>query len=108
MRQWVKSVLRRLWRLTSPLRRPIFRKLDSYLAAQLQRQLKPMGHDIAEQGVELRDLGLCAENTIRELIRLQLQLEAIQFTTAVPIRQAEEDWMVTAPETAPGKSSQAA
>ena len=108
MRKSIKSVLRGLWRLTSPLRRPIFRKFDASLVEQLQRQLKPVGQIIAEQGIELRELNLCAENTIRELIRLQAQLEAIPFGTTDSFGQTSGDWSVTAPETASGNSSQAA
>ncbi len=108
MRQRIKSVLRRLWRLASPLRRPIVRKFDAYLVERLQRQIKPLAQVVAEQLVQLRELNLCAENTIRELIRLQMQLEAGQLAADPSAGQTQQDWTVIAPEAASGNSSQAA
>ncbi|HVC92948.1 MAG TPA: hypothetical protein VND64_04620 [Pirellulales bacterium] len=108
MRGAIKSVLRWLWRLWSPLRRPFSRKFNAYLAEQLQYQLKPVVQIIAEQNGELRELNLCAENTIRELIRLQEQFEAALLTPDGAFSQSPGDWSVTAPATAPVNSSQAA
>jgi len=102
MRQWIKSALRWLWRLTLPVRRPIYRKFDAYWVEQLQCQLKPLGQVIAQQSVELRELNLCAENTIRELVRLQAQLEAGQFPAADSFPPASGDWSVIAPDAASG------
>jgi len=108
MRGGIKSVLRWLWRLWSPVRRPICRKLNAYLAEQLQLQLKPVREIIAEQAGELRELNLCAESTIRELIRLQEQVEAAQLYGADTFSQSPEDWSLAASGTTPVNSSQAA
>jgi hypothetical protein len=98
----IKTVLRWLWQVWSPVRRPICRKFNAYLADQLQHQLRAVELNIAEQNAELRELNLCAENTIRELIRLQEQLESGQFSVAGTF--SPDDWSASAPV----NSSQAA
>ncbi len=104
MRGGIKTVLRWLWQVGSPVRRPFCRKFNAYFAEQLRHQLRPVELIIADQSAELRELNLCAENTIRELIRLQEQLEAGQFSVAGTFSQSPEDWSPTAPV----NSSQAA
>jgi hypothetical protein len=84
------------------------RKFDTYLATQLQRELRPLVHVASEQLVQLRDLNLCAESTIRELVRLQMQLESGQFAPAMFLGQDAQDWPVISADSTPGNSSHAA
>jgi hypothetical protein len=108
MRQRVKQLLKRLWQITMPLRRPMLRKLDAYLAEQLQRQMRPIVQVVAEQLVQLRELNLCAESTIRELVRLQMQLEAGPLAATDSDAETPQNWSSTSPGAAPRNSSQAA
>ncbi|HEV3002879.1 MAG TPA: hypothetical protein VGX78_00390 [Pirellulales bacterium] len=107
MRKWIKKVLSVPWRMASPLRRPMARRLDAYLAEQLQREMRPLVRAVSEQNVQLRDLNLCAESTIRELVRLQIQLEEGQVAAGFT-GQVAQDWPAIAAETASGDSSHAA
>jgi hypothetical protein len=106
MWQWIENVSGWLWRMGSPLRRPMVRKFDAHVARQLHRQIKPLVQVMSQQLVQLRELNLCAESTIRELLRLQMQLE----TGQVAVETAEEipaDWP-RASQVGPDNPSQAA
>lgn len=82
MKQHVKRIARRLWRLTQPIRRPLVRRLTHFLDERFASQLGPRfarvdaiqhGH-----GELVRDLELLSESMVRELVRLQTQVEAIE------------------------------
>jgi hypothetical protein len=70
MKRLVKRVLKAAWRSTEPLRRPIQYKLENFL----RRALQP-----AEAGL-LGESDVLMDHVIRELVRLQCQVEALQQT----------------------------
>src|SRR5947209_4293380 len=67
MKRLVKSVLKAMWRGTLPLRRPLLRKFEAYLA----RCLRPAERFVTDETNVLMD------HVIRELVRLQRQVEAL-------------------------------
>lgn len=82
MKQHVKRIVRRLWRLTQPVRHPLVRRLTQFLDERFANQLSPrfarvdaiqLGH-----GELVRDLELLSESMVRELVRLQTQVESIE------------------------------
>lgn len=82
MKQHVKRIAGRLWRLTQPIRHPLVRRLTLFLDERFSNQLSPRfarvdaiqrGH-----GELVRDLDLLSESMVRELVRLQTQIESIE------------------------------
>jgi hypothetical protein len=95
----LKRGLKLLWRATFPLRRPLLRKLDSYL--------RPMNHFVAEA----EEMTMVMDHVVRELVHLQRQHEELRETIeelvsrleSPPIECAREDEIVrssTAPRLA--------
>jgi hypothetical protein len=70
MKRIIKYVIKVTCRSTEPIRRPIVRKLESFL----RRALQP-----TESGF-LNETDVLMDHVIRELIRLQCQVEALQQT----------------------------
>jgi hypothetical protein len=103
MKRYLKAILKRLWRLTGPARRPLARKLGLFLAevvrAEVGPQLGAISTTVArveapegplraiEHSVNLArctsdafaaEANLILDSLIREVARLQLQVEALQ------------------------------
>jgi hypothetical protein len=70
MKRLVKRGLKSVWRSTEPLRRPILRKLENFLRRALQS---------TEPGL-LSETDVLMDHVVRELVRLQCQVEALQQT----------------------------
>jgi hypothetical protein len=70
MKRLVKRFLKAIWRSTEPLRRPILFKLEQFI----RRCLQPTEPDQVTESDVLMD------HVVRELIRLQGQVEAVQQT----------------------------
>lgn len=70
MKRLVKRMLKAVWRRTEPLRRPILHKLVSFL----RRALQP-----TESGL-VTETDVLMDHVIRELVRLQYQVDALQQT----------------------------
>lgn len=70
MKSMVKAMLRSLWRLSAPARRPLVRKFDEHALELLGRIPTPPGPP--------PDLDLVLNGVIRELARLQARVELLQ------------------------------
>jgi len=70
MKRLVKRVLKAMWRTTEPLRRPVLSKAEQFL----RRCLQPN-----EPGL-LSETDVLMDHVVRELVRLQCQVEALQQT----------------------------
>jgi hypothetical protein len=68
MKRLVKHLLKAAWTSTEPIRAPIVRKLENFL----RRALQPM-----ESGL-LNETDVLMDHVIRELVRLQCRVEALQ------------------------------
>jgi transposase len=66
----IKKLIRYLWLISAPVRRPLIRKFDRH-AMHLLHQL-PLPSGIPD------DLDLILNSVVRELARLQDQVEALQ------------------------------
>lgn len=98
MKRMIKSVVRSGWRLTGPIRRPLGRKLDSKLThavaivvdsivrEQIQAQIHPRldGLDLnvwqgrGEANAHATEVNLTLDSLVREIGRLQMQIESLQ------------------------------
>jgi hypothetical protein len=89
MKSLIRAVARAVWRSLAPLRRPFVRKLDRYLTrivsaemdasvspalARLHQQMDGLIHTI-HGSAQATDLAL--QSLVRELVRLQMQVEAL-------------------------------
>jgi len=70
MKKLAKLVAKAMWRATLPLRRPFLRKFEEYLA----RCLRPTERLITDETNTLM------EHVVRELVRLQRQVDHLQQT----------------------------
>jgi hypothetical protein len=70
MKRFLKRVLKAAWRTTEPIRAPIVRKLENFL----RRALQP-----TEPGM-LNETDVLMDHVVRELVRLQCQVETLQQT----------------------------
>ncbi len=70
MKRLVRRVLKVLWRSTEPVRRPILFKLENFL----RRCLQPTDAAL------LNETDVLMDHVIRELVRLQCQVESLQQT----------------------------
>jgi hypothetical protein len=70
MKRLVKRFLKAIWRSTESLRRPVLFKLEQFI----RRCLQPAEPDQVSESDVLMD------HVVRELIRLQGQVEAVQQT----------------------------
>jgi hypothetical protein len=77
----MKRGLKSVWRSTEPLRRPILLKVESFL----RRALQP-----AESGL-VTETDVLMDHVIRELVRLQQQVEALQQTVIELLPAPEVD-----------------
>ncbi|HEV3165810.1 MAG TPA: hypothetical protein VGZ22_17410 [Isosphaeraceae bacterium] len=90
MKQLLKRILKALWRGVAPVRRPIVRKLDHHvdglLTQAIHGQLVPVLHKL-ENAVNSSthatqvlsyDMNLVLNSVVREVARLQMQIEILQ------------------------------
>ncbi len=81
MKRIVKDVFRLLWKATGPARRPVARRVNGYLrgvvAEALAEQVPPLSRALRDDLLE-GEMHCLLDGVIRELVRLQLHLEAIE------------------------------
>ena len=81
MKRLIKWPLKVVWRWTAPLRRPIVRKLEAFLARAYAQAPIPHPHiHIACNGRVTEETGVLMDFLVRELVRLQDQVERLQQT----------------------------
>jgi hypothetical protein len=68
MKRLVKHILKGLWRATSPLRRPILRKVEAFMTRSLRQSEALLAHET----------NVLMDHVVRELVRLQRQVEGLQ------------------------------
>jgi hypothetical protein len=83
MRNMLKKVLRAMWRATSPIRRPLQRKFETYLAGMLGQLIEAQMPAITNRlqaavGASAYDSNLVLNSLVREIARLQMQVEILQ------------------------------
>lgn len=82
MKQHLKRIISRFWRLTQPVRHPLVRRLTQFLDERFANQLAPRFARVdaiqCNHGELVRDLELLSESMVRELVRLQTQVESIE------------------------------
>lgn len=100
MKQLLKRVARKAWNLTAPVRRPIVRKVHQGLTQVLQvavtdpiqNRLNGLeaGVNLARHEVQVQgeETNLNLDSLVREVARLQWQIEAMQIAMAE--REAQE------------------
>jgi hypothetical protein len=71
MKSIIKKLIRSLWRILAPVHRPLIRKFDQH-AMRLLRELPP------PPPASAHDLDLVLNSLVRELARLQLQVEILR------------------------------
>ncbi len=72
MKDLIKQMARRLWRMSAPVRRPVIRKFDHHMMQLLVRPT-PMPPPAAPA-----DLDTALNSVVRELARLQMMVEILQ------------------------------
>lgn len=81
MKSTIKSLVRPLWRLAAPIRRPIVRKFDQHMIRlfdHLPRAVEAPPAWPAPVVEPPADLELLLNSVVRELARLQMQVEVLQ------------------------------
>ncbi len=90
MKRWIKSIAKKLWGAAGPIRRPIARRVDDRLQHHLAMAMRatiaePLGgvrHElnVVQHRVDLlhQEMDLLLDSNIRELARLQLQVETLR------------------------------
>src|SRR5947209_19043269 len=101
MKRLVKAVLKRMWRSTEPVRAPILRKVEGFL----RRCMRPTEWLVADETNALMD------HVIRELVRLQCQVESLHEAVELLVAERRHDDMRDEPAIAgeidPGDSPSA-
>jgi hypothetical protein len=78
MKRMIKNMIRSLWRISAPVHRPIIRKFDQHMMHLLQpfaRAPEPVRVHSEPPPV---DLVLVLNSLVRELARLQVQVDHLQ------------------------------
>jgi hypothetical protein len=70
MKNIIKKLIRSLWRISAPVHRPLIRKFDNHALQLLRQSPLPPGPPA--------DLDLVLNSLVRELVRLQMQVEVLQ------------------------------
>ena len=74
MKRWLKLPARAFWRLTGPLRRPFYRRLEALIR---RNAVQPAPHvHVACHVTE--ETNLLMNHMVRELVRLQTQVERLR------------------------------
>jgi hypothetical protein len=68
MKRFIKRLLKAAWRSTEPIRAPIVRKLENFLRRAL----------LTTDSALLGETDVLMDHVIRELVRLQCQVESMQ------------------------------
>jgi hypothetical protein len=76
MKRLIKLPLQVIWRLTRPLRRPVVRRVEN-LIRRSAVQPPPQVHVVCRVPEET---SLVMDHMVRELVRLQIQLDRLQQT----------------------------
>jgi vesicle coat complex subunit len=99
MKALIKRIGRSMWGWLSLVRRPILRRFSSYLRDVHRSNLEPLAQELAATRVQVErleallrialahseasradcaDMNLCLDNMVREIARIQLQLEELE------------------------------
>lgn len=109
MKRIVKGVLRLGWGLLGPLRRPVARRVDAWLeralAGALARQAPLLSRTLRDDILE-GEVHYLLDGVLRELVRLQLQLEAIE--AHIEKASTEDPALVALTVAAPPEAGEAA
>jgi hypothetical protein len=73
----IRLLFRKAWRLSGPLRQPLFRQLDEHLAVGVERLSAELAAGQAASAQALAEMNLLTESLVRELVRLQIQLDQL-------------------------------
>lgn len=71
----IRLLFRKAWRLSGPLRQPFLRELDQHLAVGVERLSAELAAGQAANAQALAEMNLLTESLVRELVRLQIQLD---------------------------------
>lgn len=79
MKRLIKRPLKALWRWTHPLRRPVVRKVEALLARSIaQASLTAPHFHVTCNGRVTEETGVLMDFVVRELVRLQDQVDRLQ------------------------------
>lgn len=83
MKRLLKSILKGAWGKTAVVRRPIVRRLDAHVERVLDRSVRTPVIEAVQASTHATqvlafDMNLVLNSVVRELARLQLQVEALQ------------------------------
>lgn len=73
----IRLLFRKAWRLSGPLRQPFFRQLDQHLAVGVERLSGELAAAEAGHAQALAEINLLTDSLVRELVRLQIQLDQL-------------------------------
>ena len=76
MKRHVKGLLGRLWRGTDAVRRPIRRKVDAVLGGAIR---DPIAQHLHALNVSHHEMNIALNSCVREIARLELQVEELRF-----------------------------
>lgn len=82
MTRIARQLARRFWNLALPLRRRAAGRIDHYLDRHVQLWLDRTEQARTEQQRTIEDVTLVADALVRELARLQAQIEALEQAVA--------------------------
>lgn len=77
MKRFLKAILSACWRWTAPVRGPLVRRFDAHLAAAVAPAIRVEPPPRVDESL-LREVDLALNSLIREVVRLQMQLEALR------------------------------
>jgi hypothetical protein len=82
MKRLLKKLAKSLWRISAPIRRPAIRKFDHHMIELFSsfslRDRDPANLERARHEVAPANLDLALSSVVRELARLQIQVEVLQ------------------------------
>ena len=79
MTRHIKGLLGKLWRGTDPIRRPIRRKIDAVLGGAIR---DPIAQHLHALNVSHHEMNIALNSCVREIARLELQVEELRFQLA--------------------------
>jgi transposase len=74
----IKKLIRCFWQISAPVRRPVIHKFDRHAMHLLHRHAMHLLHPLPLPPAIPADLELVLNSMVRELARLQAQVEALQ------------------------------
>jgi hypothetical protein len=78
----LKRLMKRAWRLASPVRKALVTRFDQHLDRHLQNWFNRTEQFHAEQQRAGSEMQLVADAMVRELVRLQVQINGLEETIA--------------------------